>query len=199
MNDGDTLADGEEVLQRCPYDVLRVERSATKREIQRAYRRQARLLHPDVSGSGSAEQFRELVIAFKEVVSRQPGSRETHPLWPYLSTLDQYWSREQGHDTAEQLEQYLKDLGKYDEYLGEHRLALAAPAAVDEDSDTGGSAILALTGYRIFLGNEQWQVSWACDGGEATSSWERFGVLNTEPLRREAERLRAEANVRVAE
>ena len=93
---------------------------ASKAEIQRAYRLRARELHPDASGDETTvEQFHDVVKSFRLLASRQPGSRETHPLWPYLSELDQYWSREQGHDTADELEDYLKDLGKFEEYLHE--------------------------------------------------------------------------------
>jgi curved DNA-binding protein len=51
------------------YEVLGVARDASPEEIQRAYRRQARRLHPDVSTDPAAEeQFKELTAAY-EVLS----------------------------------------------------------------------------------------------------------------------------------
>ena len=56
------------------YDVLGVEREADEREIKRAYRAQARWLHPDVSGTvRTRDGFHELVEAY-EVLSN-PRSR----------------------------------------------------------------------------------------------------------------------------
>ena len=200
MHDGDTMPT-DEVLRRCPYEIVGVGRNASKLEIQRAYRARARTLHPDVSDDPqSGVLFRELVAAWDVLRSREPGSRESHVLWPYLSSLDQYWAREQGHDTAEQLEMYLRDLGMLDEYLAEHRLAeseseaLAAAADADAAAPTAASAtehggaagvdtdIAELLGYRIFLGSEQWQVRWV----DGSLSWERWGVLDSEQLRQQA-------------
>ena len=46
-------------------------------------------------------------------------------------------------------------------------------------------------GYRVFLGNEQWQVSWAEEESERT--WERLEVLDTAELRWRADGMRASA------
>jgi hypothetical protein len=206
MHDGDTVADSSDLLNGDPYDILGVPRSASKAEIQRAYRLRARELHPDASGDPSTvSQFQEVVKAFRLLASRLPGSRETHPLWPYLSGLDQYWSREQGHDTADDLEEYLKDLGKFHDYVsemlsdtGDTLASRSAPPGLSvgagEEStveDNAGEAtaslsIRALLGYRRYLGNEQWQVRWS----DGSSSWERLHVLNTEARRREARSMR---------
>jgi len=52
--------------ERDPYEVLDVQRGATLAEIRRAYRRRARVVHPDVPG-GSDEDFRRLTRAFATV------------------------------------------------------------------------------------------------------------------------------------
>ena len=64
--------------------------------------------------------------------------------------------------------------------------ATAAPGV-----ETSPSGIEAVLGYRVHLGNEQWQVRWKGDAGEeGASSWETWRVLDAEPLRRRAEELR---------
>lgn len=47
------------------YKILEVRPGATAAEIKRAYRRKAKLLHPDTSAAGSAEQFNTLVQAYE--------------------------------------------------------------------------------------------------------------------------------------
>lgn len=57
-----------------PYGVLGVRRQASPDEIARAYRRAARLTHPDSRGSGAgAERFRLVSDAYE--VLRDPGRR----------------------------------------------------------------------------------------------------------------------------
>ena len=237
MHDGDTIADEGAMVTGDPYAILDIARTASKDEIKKAYRRKAAALHPDVSGDGtSVDQFHELVSAFKMLASRDSDSRETHMLWPYLSQLDQYWSGEQGHVTANDLEQYLKDLGSFDFYMEEHRqhlreqrdtqMAAAAGSKADErlsisdsdsessedkdaaaagssypaDSSASAAGIAELLDFRRYMGNEQWHVRWSSGSGtvedkeqeQEETSWERFNVLDTEALRREAESLRAE-------
>jgi hypothetical protein len=92
MHDGDTRVDEADMVRGDPWDIVGVERGADEEQIKSAFRRQARTLHPDVSDDPSCvENFRQLVAAFKMVSNMPPDSRETHPLWPYLSELDQYW------------------------------------------------------------------------------------------------------------
>lgn len=50
------------------YEILGVARGASQDEIKRAYRRQARLLHPDYAGPSSEDAFKELSVAY-EVLS----------------------------------------------------------------------------------------------------------------------------------
>lgn len=66
-----------------PYVVLGVRRQASSDEIARAYRRAARLTHPDGGGSGAgSERFRAVSEAYE--VLRDPGRRagydRQHPL-----------------------------------------------------------------------------------------------------------------------
>ena len=66
-----------------PYFVLGVRRQASSDEIARAYRRAARLTHPDGGGSGAgSERFQAVSDAYE--VLRDPGRRagydRQHPL-----------------------------------------------------------------------------------------------------------------------
>ncbi len=66
-----------------PYVVLGVRRQASPNEIARAYRRAARLTHPDGGGSGAgSERFQAVSDAYE--VLRDPGRRagydRQHPL-----------------------------------------------------------------------------------------------------------------------
>ena len=68
-----------------PYVVLGVRRQASPDDITRAYRRAARLTHPDVGGSGvGSEGFRAVSDAYE--VLRDPGRRagydRQHPFAP---------------------------------------------------------------------------------------------------------------------
>lgn len=68
--------------RRDPYLVLGVPRAASAAEIARAYRRAARVSHPDSSDAGSAERFRAVFDAYEEL--RDPRRRamydRSHPL-----------------------------------------------------------------------------------------------------------------------
>jgi curved DNA-binding protein CbpA len=68
-----------------PYVVLGVRRQASPEEIARAYKRAARLTHPDGGGPGAgSERFRAVSDAYE--VLRDPGRRagydRQHPLSP---------------------------------------------------------------------------------------------------------------------
>ncbi len=52
------------------YEILGVRQNATAAEIKRAYRKKAKLLHPDTAQSENSEQFRLLVRAY-EILSDQ--------------------------------------------------------------------------------------------------------------------------------
>lgn len=59
-----------------PYSVLGVKSTATQAEIQAAYKRKARELHPDVNQSSDAqERFRELVDAYELLRDEEKRSR----------------------------------------------------------------------------------------------------------------------------
>ena len=47
------------------YSILMIGEDATQEEVKKAYRRCARLYHPDVSGHETAEKFKEVVKAYK--------------------------------------------------------------------------------------------------------------------------------------
>jgi DnaJ-class molecular chaperone len=53
-----------------PYGVLGIAPSATAADVQRAYRRRARLLHPDVAGDGATSRMAELNLARDEILAR---------------------------------------------------------------------------------------------------------------------------------
>jgi molecular chaperone DnaJ len=61
-----------------PYAVLGLAPGATAADVQRAYRRRARLLHPDIAGEGGTMRMAELNLARDTVLAllRPPdGSR----------------------------------------------------------------------------------------------------------------------------
>jgi len=68
--------------RRDPYIVLGVARQASGEEIARAYRRAARVSHPDRGAAGSAERFQAVSDAYE--VLRDPRRRavydRSHPL-----------------------------------------------------------------------------------------------------------------------
>eukprot|EP00966_Prymnesium_polylepis_P220942 5110584-Prymnesium_polylepis.1 len=165
----------------------------------------------------AARKFRELVAAFETLSKLAPDSMENHPLWPKLSELDRYWARELGYIKADEFEEWLA--ATHPDYFEEEEASLGEGSAPEEDEratgnptaavgreqaptegadeQQGGAAarITALLGFRIFLGNEQWRVRWAAASDshaaeEPEESWEVYSVLQTEPLRREAIRLR---------
>jgi curved DNA-binding protein CbpA len=61
---------------RDPYIVLGVSRQASGEEIARAYRRAARVSHPDSGGAGSAERFQAISDAYE--VLRDPRRRAVY-------------------------------------------------------------------------------------------------------------------------
>lgn len=48
-----------------PYDVLEIEPTATKEEIQDAYKRLVKIYHPDIIETGNAEKFKEIQKAYE--------------------------------------------------------------------------------------------------------------------------------------
>ena len=68
--------------RRDPYVVLGVPRQASAAEIARAYRRAARVSHPDSGGSGSAERFQTVSDAYDELRDERRRARydRLHPL-----------------------------------------------------------------------------------------------------------------------
>ena len=70
-------------------------------------------------------------------------------------------------------------------------MATDATAAGEDElrAESSASGIAGLCGFRVFLGNEQWQVRWGA-GEETETSWEKWDVLDTDELRRQATSLR---------
>jgi len=64
------------VADRDPYRVLGVSPDATPREIRDAYRRRARMAHPDLAGEDSASWMRDLNAAWE--VLKDPGRRAAY-------------------------------------------------------------------------------------------------------------------------
>jgi curved DNA-binding protein CbpA len=50
--------------------VLGLSPGATAEDVQRAYRRRARLLHPDIAGEGATARMAELNLARDQVLAR---------------------------------------------------------------------------------------------------------------------------------
>jgi len=197
-----------------PYDVLGIDYGASMQEVRTAYRKRAREFHPDTSSSPDADKFQELVEAFQAFGKIKPGSLESHPLWFKLSGLDRYWSREQGYDTADLLEMWLVLTNKIEDYVDEngHDLPdldpsslaalqlrewdMAAVQGAADEAESSAAGISKILAYRFFLGNEQWRVRWSVGDTEEAheETWEVWGVLDTDQLRREAEQVRASAS-----
>lgn len=53
------------------YEILGVDRNATPEEIKKAYRKKARLLHPDYAGADSEEAFKDLSVAYETLSDPQ--------------------------------------------------------------------------------------------------------------------------------
>lgn len=60
------------------YEILGVSRDATADEIRKAYRRKARLLHPDYAGPESEEAFKDLSVAYETL--SDPQKRQLYDL-----------------------------------------------------------------------------------------------------------------------
>jgi molecular chaperone DnaJ len=52
-----------------PYSILGLAPGATAADVQRAYRRRARLLHPDIAGEGATTRMAELNLARDTVLA----------------------------------------------------------------------------------------------------------------------------------
>ena len=64
---------------RDPYSVLGISRSATKSEIQKAYRKLAKKYHPDVSDDPDAERkFTEVAGAYEALTKEQDPPQQQH-------------------------------------------------------------------------------------------------------------------------
>jgi curved DNA-binding protein CbpA len=61
-----------------PYAVLGLAPGATAADVQRAYRRRARLLHPDIAGEGATTRMAELNVARDAVLSELRPPNGSH-------------------------------------------------------------------------------------------------------------------------
>ncbi len=60
------------------YEILGVSKDATEEDIKKAYRKKARLLHPDYAGPESEEAFKELSVAYETL--SDPQKRQMYDL-----------------------------------------------------------------------------------------------------------------------
>ncbi|WP_022868275.1 molecular chaperone DnaJ [Schaalia vaccimaxillae] len=60
------------------YEILGVARDASQEEIKKAYRKKARLLHPDYAGPDSEEAFKELSVAYETL--SDPEKRQMYDI-----------------------------------------------------------------------------------------------------------------------
>src|SRR5262245_56025985 len=56
-----------------PYRTLGLARGATRDEIRRAYRRLAKIHHPDAAGSGALPRFLAIQAAYEQLIVRSGG------------------------------------------------------------------------------------------------------------------------------
>src|SRR3954469_10378856 len=56
-----------------PYRTLGVGRGATREEIRRAYRRMAKIHHPDAAGPGALPRFLAIQAAYEQLILRSGG------------------------------------------------------------------------------------------------------------------------------
>ena len=61
------------------YEVLGVNKTATQDEIKSAYRKLAKMYHPDNKETGDAEKFKEATEAYS--VLSDENKRKTYDLW----------------------------------------------------------------------------------------------------------------------
>ena len=74
-------------MKRDPYEILGVQPGATDAEVQRAWRRVSKRVHPDVGGS--AEEFRVALEAYESLRSRGASAdRDDMAVWDYEWAVD---------------------------------------------------------------------------------------------------------------
>jgi len=61
------------------YSVLKVKRSANRKEIAEAYRKQARSVHPDATGKDTSAEFVKISKAYSEALKSLDASRCSIP------------------------------------------------------------------------------------------------------------------------
>ena len=86
---------------RDPYRVLGIAPGASPREIRDAYRRRARMAHPDLAGDDSASWMRDLNAAWE--ILKDPDRRAAHDVASGHATANGHGSESRGGTSAERL------------------------------------------------------------------------------------------------
>ena len=85
------------------YSLLGIEKNASQREIKKAFRERAKLLHPDIAGDSAEEAMRRLLAAYEALSSRERRFEYDRALARFSESFDYpVFLRERKNDPASQ-------------------------------------------------------------------------------------------------